>query len=112
MVHDSHLAGCTRDTKTLSGGESFLVSLGLALGLAEMASQSTRIDSLFIDEGFGTLDDGALDDAITTLEGLQERGKKIGVISHVEQLKERIQTQLVVTKCGNGYSRVEVISAE
>lgn len=109
MVEDGHLAGSVRDSRTLSGGESFLVSLGLALGLAEMASQSTRIDSLFIDEGFGTLDDAALDDAITTLETLQARGKMVGVISHVEQLKDRIQTQIVVTKKGNGFSTVTVV---
>lgn len=109
QVEDLHLGGFLRETSTLSGGETFLVSLGLALGLSDMASQKTRIDSLFIDEGFGSLDADALEDALTTLENLQARGKTIGIISHVEQLKERIPTQIVVRKRGNGVSSLEVV---
>jgi exonuclease SbcC len=109
-IVDRYQADNIRDTSTLSGGESFLVSLGLALGLSDMASRNTRIDSLFIDEGFGTLDETALDLAISTLEGLHSRGKTIGVISHVEQLKERIQTQVIISRLGNiGFSNVEVV---
>ena len=111
LVEDRHMANSRRDSRTLSGGESFLVSLGLALGLADMASQNTRIDSLFIDEGFGSLDEASLDDAISSLESLQARGKTIGVISHVEMLKDRIQTQVQVHKQGSGVSRIEVSPA-
>ena len=111
LVEDRHMANSRRDSKTLSGGESFLVSLGLALGLADMASQNTRIDSLFIDEGFGSLDEASLDDAISSLESLQARGKTIGVISHVEMLKDRIQTQVQVHKQGGGVSHIEVSPA-
>ena len=95
---------------TLSGGESFLVSLALALGLSDLAGRNTLIRSLFIDEGFGTLDEATLDMAITTLENLQASGKTIGIISHVPALKERITTQVRVNKQGNGYSQVEVVS--
>ena len=95
---------------TLSGGESFLVSLALALGLSDLAGRNTLIRSLFIDEGFGTLDESTLDMAITTLENLQASGKTIGIISHVPALKERIATQIRVNKQGNGYSQVEVVS--
>ena len=98
-----------RSMNTLSGGESFLASLALALGLSDMAGKNTQIKSLFIDEGFGTLDEGTLDVAINTLENLQSQGKTIGVISHVKELKERISTQIQVKKKGNGYSRVEVV---
>lgn len=87
-----------RDAKTLSGGESFLVSLSLALGLSDLVSQSTSIDSFFLDEGFGTLDDGALNIALDAMESLQVSGKLIGVISHVQQVKERIPVQIRVVK--------------
>jgi len=87
-----------RDTKTLSGGESFLVSLALALALSELVSEKTSIDSLFLDEGFGTLDGETLDVALDALDGLNASGKMIGVISHVETLKERIPVQIHVRK--------------
>ncbi len=109
LVEDCYLGNTLREAASLSGGETFLVSLGLALGLSDMASQKTRIDSLFIDEGFGSLDSEALEDALTTLENLQARGKTIGIISHVEQLKDRIPTQIVVRKQGNGVSSLEVV---
>ncbi|RYD52828.1 MAG: hypothetical protein EOP52_01385 [Sphingobacteriales bacterium] len=109
QVEDRYLAGMLREVGSLSGGETFLVSLGLALGLADMASEHTPIESLFIDEGFGSLDADALEDALQALENLQARGKTIGIISHVEQLKERIPTQIVVQKIGDGISRIEII---
>lgn len=100
-VIDNYQAGEVRSTKNLSGGESFIVSLSLALGLSHMASKNVRVDSLFLDEGFGTLDEEALDTALETLSGLQQDGKLIGVISHVPALKERISTQIqVITQTG------------
>ena len=103
-VIDNYQAGEVRSTKNLSGGESFIVSLALALGLSHMASQNVRVDSLFLDEGFGTLDDDALETALETLAGLQQEGKLIGVISHVSALKERIGTQIQVTPETGGRS--------
>jgi len=105
-VVDSYQAGEIRSTKNLSGGESFIVSLSLALGLSHMASKNVRVDSLFLDEGFGTLDEDALDTALETLAGLQEDGKLIGVISHVSTLKERISTQIQVSPHTGGRSVV------
>lgn len=103
-VIDNYQAGEIRSTKNLSGGESFLVSLALALGLSQMASQNVRVDSLFLDEGFGALDDEALDTALNTLAGLEQEGKMIGVISHVPALKERISTQIQVIPQSGGCS--------
>ena len=103
-VVDYYQAGEIRSTKNLSGGESFIVSLALALGLSRMASRQVRVDSLFLDEGFGTLDDDALDTALETLSGLQQEGKLIGVISHVSALKERISTQIRVIPGPGGRS--------
>jgi len=105
-VVDNYQAGEIRSTKNLSGGESFVVSLSLALGLSHMASKNVRVDSLFLDEGFGTLDEEALDTALETLAGLQQDGKLIGVISHVNALKERIGTQIQVTPLPGGKSRI------
>lgn len=107
-VIDNYQAGEVRSTRNLSGGESFLVSLALALGLSRMASRNVRVDSLFLDEGFGTLDEDALDTALETLSGLQQEGKLIGVISHVPALKERIATQIRVIPLSGGRSRIEV----
>jgi exonuclease SbcC len=100
-VIDSWQADALRDTRTLSGGESFLVSLALALALSDLVSHRTSIDSLFLDEGFGTLDADTLDTALNALDSLNASGKMIGVISHVEALKERIPVQVRVRK-GNG----------
>lgn len=105
-VVDNYQAGEIRSTKNLSGGESFLVSLALALGLSRMASRNVRVDSLFLDEGFGTLDDDALDMALETLTSLQQEGKLIGVISHVAALKERIATQINVQPLAGGRSHI------
>lgn len=95
---------------TSSGGEKFIISLALALGLSDLASKNVKIDSLFIDEGFGTLDTNTLETVISTLETLQSQGKMIGIISHVENLKERIPTQIKITKKSNGVSVVEMNS--
>ncbi|MCE5274616.1 MAG: AAA family ATPase [Deltaproteobacteria bacterium] len=103
-VIDTYQAGEIRSTKNLSGGESFIVSLALALGLSQMASHKVRVDSLFLDEGFGTLDEDALETALETLAGLRQDGKLIGVISHVTALKERIGTQIQVTPETGGRS--------
>ena len=103
-VVDNYQAGETRSTKNLSGGESFIVSLALALGLSHMAGKNVRVDSLFLDEGFGTLDEEALDTALETLAGLQQDGKLIGVISHVPALKERISAQIQVNPQSGGRS--------
>ncbi|MCE5265656.1 MAG: AAA family ATPase [Deltaproteobacteria bacterium] len=103
-VIDNYQAGEIRSTKNLSGGESFIVSLALALGLSQMASRNVRVDSLFLDEGFGTLDEDALETALETLAGLRQDGKLIGVISHVAALKERIGTQIQVAPESGGRS--------
>jgi exonuclease SbcC len=105
-VIDNYQAGEIRTTKNLSGGETFIVSLALALGLSKMASQKIKVDSLFLDEGFGTLDEEALDMALDTLASLQEDGKIIGIISHVSALKERISTQIQVTPISGGRSQL------
>jgi exonuclease SbcC len=105
-VIDAYQAGEIRSAKNLSGGESFIVSLSLALGLSKMASRKVRVDSLFLDEGFGTLDDEALETALETLGGLQQDGKLIGVVSHVSALKERIGTQIRVHAGTGGKSTI------
>jgi exonuclease SbcC len=105
QVIDCWQANSVRDVKTLSGGESFLVSLGLALALSNLVSHKTRIESLFLDEGFGTLDENTLAMALDALERLNSTGKLIGIISHVDALKERINHQIHVhKKAGAGYS--------
>lgn len=107
QVVDTWQADAVRDTRTLSGGESFLVSLALALALSDLVSHKTRIDSLFLDEGFGTLDAETLDTALDALDTLNASGKTIGVISHVEAMKERIPVQIKVKKInGLGVSRL------
>lgn len=108
-ILDRYQADTRRPVESLSGGETFLASLALALGLSDLASNRTRIDSLFIDEGFGTLDAETLDTAMAALENLQATGKSIGVISHVEAMKERISTQIVVQKKGGGSSSLRII---
>ncbi|MDR1310323.1 MAG: AAA family ATPase [Burkholderiaceae bacterium] len=106
-IIDHYQAGEIRSTKNLSGGESFIVSLSLALGLSHMASKNVRVDSLFLDEGFGTLDEEALDIALETLASLRQNGKLIGIISHVPALKERIGTQIQLIPQTEGRSRIE-----
>jgi exonuclease SbcC len=98
QVLDTWQGDNVRDTKTLSGGEGFLVSLALALALSDLVSHKTQIESLFLDEGFGTLDSETLDTALDALDSLNASGKMIGVISHVEAMKERIPVQIRVRK--------------
>lgn len=100
QIADTWQADALRDTRTLSGGESFLVSLSLALALSDLVSNKTQIESLFLDEGFGTLDPDTLDIALDALDSLNASGKIIGVISHVEAMKERIPVQIKVKKAG------------
>jgi exonuclease SbcC len=106
-VIDNYQGGDLRSTKNLSGGESFLVSLALALGLSQMASKQVRVDSLFLDEGFGTLDTETLDTALDALSTLWDDGKLIGLISHVPALKERISTQIQIIKGTGGKSTIK-----
>lgn len=107
---DQDMGGQRRSVKTLSGGETFILSLALALALSDLASRNIEINSLFIDEGFGTLDPETLDQTLDTLEVLQaESSKMIGVISHVESLKERIATQIQLTQNGQGYSSLTIV---
>ena len=96
---------------SLSGGETFLVSLALALGLSDLAGRNVRIQSLFIDEGFGSLDPEALEIAIAALESLRQEQKTIGIISHVPVLQQRISTQIVVEKQAGGISTLRVVAA-
>ena len=106
---DHYQADDKRLVDTSSGGEKFLISLSLALGLSDLSSHNVSVGSLFIDEGFGTLDSRTLETVIATLETLQAQGKMIGIISHVENLKERITTQIQVVKKHNGVSGVVII---
>ena len=103
-IIDNYQGGETRSAKNLSGGESFIVSLSLALGLAQMSGENMQIDTLFLDEGFGTLDEETLDSALETLAQLRTHGKHIGIISHVAALTERIATRIQITPQNGGNS--------
>lgn len=110
FVRDLYLGGMERSVKTLSGGETFILSLALALSLSDLASKNVKLDCLFIDEGFGTLDGDTLDTVISTLERLQEEGDKtIAIISHVDSLKERINSQIRLIRDSSGLSRLQII---
>ena len=109
MIIDTYQADTERSTKTLSGGESFLVSLSLALGLSQLSSRNVQVDSLFLDEGFGTLDPETLDVALSALHNIQACGKTVGVISHVEALKERIPVQIKVKRKSGGHSELIIV---
>ena len=108
LVMDTEMGDELRSVHSLSGGETFLVSLALALGLASMASSTLKIESLFIDEGFGSLDPESLQLAMDALDGLQAQGRKVAVISHVQEMHERIPVQIQVMRQGNGLSTLEV----
>ncbi|HRF43227.1 MAG TPA: AAA family ATPase [Candidatus Competibacteraceae bacterium] len=108
MVVDQDMGDEVRSVHSLSGGESFLVSLALALGLASLSSNRVRVESLFIDEGFGSLDADTLRVAMEALDRLQAQGRKVGVISHVQEMTERIGVQIHVQRQPGGQSRVEV----
>ncbi len=108
---DQELGGAARAVNSLSGGETFLVSLGLALGLSGLAARAARVESLFVDEGFGTLDPETLDQAMAVLEGLRATGRTVGIISHVD-LHDRIGVLIQVEKIGAGRSRVRVVRTD
>lgn len=109
LLRDFYQGGTARPASTLSGGESFLVSLALALGLSSISQQSLSVDTLFIDEGFGTLSEGYLQTVMDTLEKLHQLGgKKVGIISHVSGLRERIKAQIQVRRIDN--SRSEIVT--
>jgi len=110
-VIDTFYGDQIRPTDNLSGGESFLVSLALALGLSDLSSQKTAVESLFLDEGFGTLDSETLETALSAMDTLNATGKTIGVISHVEALKERISAKIEVRPLSGGISRLVVTAS-
>ena len=110
QIKDNNFFGEIRNINSLSGGETFLVSLSLALGLSDLASKNTKIRSLFIDEGFGSLDPENLNNALDTLEMLRQNDdRQIGIISHVEELKKRITTQIQVKKYTSEFSTIEIV---
>jgi len=108
QVVDQDMGNEIRTVNSLSGGESFLVSLALALGLASLSSSRMKVESLFIDEGFGSLDPNTLNVAMDALERLHNQGRKVGVISHVQEMTERIPVQIKVSKQQSGRSKVEI----
>ncbi|GAA4053241.1 SbcC/MukB-like Walker B domain-containing protein [Flavobacterium chungnamense] len=109
QVIDTYMGNSKRSVTSLSGGETFKLSLALAFGLSDLAARNVNIESLFIDEGFGSLDPESLDQAITILENMQnESNKSIGIISHVGELKDRIGTKIKLLKTGAGYSTIEI----
>jgi DNA repair protein SbcC/Rad50 len=109
-VEDTYQTNVRRLPKTLSGGESFIVSLALALGLSELANNGRSVDSLFLDEGFGNLDADSLYTVISTLENLHTHGKTVGVISHVDAVQKRFKAQLQVVKKPNGLGELRKAS--
>ena len=109
QVMDTYMGNTTRSIFSLSGGETFKLSLALALGLSDLAARKVEIESLFIDEGFGSLDPDSLEEAVSLLEDIQNKGNKsIGIISHVSELKDRIGTKVKLVTLGSGYSKIEV----
>lgn len=108
QVVDGDMCDEVRTVYSLSGGESFLISLALALGLSSLSSNNLKVESLFIDEGFGSLDADSLRMAMEALEQLQMQGRKIGVISHVQEMSERIAVQVQLHKSANGRSAIEI----
>ena len=109
MVQDMEMGGELRTASSLSGGETFLVSLALALGLTSLNDEHFNMDMLFIDEGFGTLDNESLDMVMNTLENLHNLGRRVGIISHVDTLKERIPAKIQLVREGKSSSKVEVV---
>ncbi|NPA81048.1 MAG: AAA family ATPase [Epsilonproteobacteria bacterium] len=107
-ILDTYQANIQRPINTLSGGESFIVSLSLALALSDLVSEKVKIGSLFLDEGFGTLDSESLEAVLFALNNLKNQGRNIGIISHVEALKDRISKKIKVIKLHAGESRIEI----
>ena len=108
-----HYNGTERDVRSLSGGESFMASLSLALGLSDEIQASSggiRLDSMFVDEGFGSLSEDALEQALQALGSLAESDRLVGIISHVAELRDRIDRQIRVRKDPSGGSRVEIVT--
>lgn len=112
QVVDLDMLNEVRTIHSLSGGESFLISLALALGLSSLSSNRMKVESLFIDEGFGSLDNDTLGIAMDALERLQTQGRKIGVISHVSEMTERIAVRISITKTANGKSEIQIKTTE
>ncbi|MCE6005632.1 AAA family ATPase [Acinetobacter junii] len=108
-ILDHDMDGETRSVASLSGGESFLTALAISLAIANMASGSMKIESLFIDEGFGTLDASSLHMVMNALDQLQSQGRKVILISHIQEMHERIPVQIQVQPIGSGSSRIEVV---
>ncbi|WP_031498018.1 AAA family ATPase [Bryobacter aggregatus] len=109
QIVDHEMAGATRPVSTLSGGERFLISLGLALALSSLEGKDSFVDCLFIDEGFGSLDAESLDLVMVALETLPSSGRRVGVITHVPAMMDRIAVQIRVRKQGNGYSSIQIV---
>lgn len=107
-VVDKYRAGLTRKVSTLSGGETFMVSLAMALALAELTRGTSEVDSFFIDEGFGTLDDDSLEDVLDMINTMEQRGKSIGLISHIKKLTDRISVNIFLNKNESGNSTINV----
>jgi exonuclease SbcC len=110
LVIDQDMGDETRSVHSLSGGESFLLSLALALGLASLSSHRVQVESLFIDEGFGSLDAESLSIAMDALDNLQSQGRKIGVISHLQELTERVSVKVHVQRQVGGVSKLSFAS--
>ena len=109
MVIDEFLGGQLRNVETLSGGETFLTSLSLAMALSDFAANNAQLNTLFIDEGFGTLDPDSLANAMEAIDQIRTTSQKtIGLISHVQELRERIACQIEVIPKGNGKSILEI----
>ena len=108
-VIDLHMDAVIRPVQSLSGGETFLVALALALAIANLAAGSLKLDTLFIDEGFGTLDPDSLHIVMDALDKLQSQGRKVILISHIQELHERIPVKIMVQQLGNGRSKIEVV---
>jgi exonuclease SbcC len=109
-VYDTYQGDTIRAINTLSGGETFIVSLAMAVSLSELAAKNVQIQSIFIDEGFGSLDADSLEQAMSTLESWQSSSNKtIGIISHVASLKERISTQIQLERDHKGHSQLNIV---
>lgn len=109
LVRDNYIGGDVRPASTLSGGESFIVSLALALGLSSLTDEAIKVETLFIDEGFGSLSEEALSTVMDALEKLHRKGRSVGIISHIAELRERISTQIQVKRVGQSRSVVTVV---